>query len=165
MHICYNVYYIILANFKASPHIRKERLTSLHHKWHHLLREMAASSAGRTKFYGQSKHSIKKSGYFLHVVSESSPKCYLSLTFGILVFERRAMVIFLCSISKSSNNYVMLCCTLHYLLDNFPSAGSEVDSLIHSFNNYLKIMSYRPGIALGTRDKNKATFPPSRGLE
>lgn len=23
-HICYNVYYIILANFKASPHIRKE---------------------------------------------------------------------------------------------------------------------------------------------
>lgn len=156
MHIGYNVYYINLANFKASPHIRKERLTSLHHKQHHLLREMAASSAGRTKFYAQSNHSIKRGGYFLHVVSESSPKCYLSLPFGILVFlERGAMVIFLCSISKSSNNYVMLSYTLHYLLDNFPSASSEVDSLIHSFNNYLKIMSYRPGIALGTRDKEE----------
>lgn len=93
-HICYNVYYIILANFKASPHIRKERLTSLYHKQHHLLREMAASSTGRTKFYGQSKHSIKKGGCFLHVVSESSPKCYLPLTFGILIFERGAMDFF-----------------------------------------------------------------------
>lgn len=44
----------------------------------------------------------------------------------------------------------MLSHALHYLLDNFPSAGSEVDSLIHSFSNYLKIMSYRPGIATGT---------------
>lgn len=32
----------------------------------------------------------------------------------------------------------------------FLIAGSEVDSLIHSFSNYLKIMSYRPGIATGT---------------